>query len=290
MKKLSGILATGLAFSLVFGMTAFAAGSKNTGNVDVTKAQETVKTEVAQISDVTTGETVDLDANEKELQSNAEEAKKVADKQAAIGVSAADKAITGVVTSEGTLAAAVTSVPDAALVQIDQQAAILVNRLVATQSNDNEEVTAFNTEKAFDLTVFDSTGSAVSSKITVSVKLDGVTKKEGFEYFLMHLVGGVWKAEAAEVSEDGTIKATVSSFSPFILVSYKTAEKVNETDSQNENASNESASVAAGGNSSANGTVATSPKTADSIPAAAFAVVLAAAGMAAASRKIRITK
>ena len=271
MKKFSGLLATTLALTLVFGMTAFAAGSKDTGAVDESKAAEDVKT-VAQVTVANADATETINVSQAQEAAATYAAKDVAAKEAAIGVTPSDDAINAVVTDQGTVAATVDSVAPYVLYNIDGTAAAIASQ----QASSDQEVTAVKTEKAFDLEV-----TGVTGTFTFEIKLDGVTKAPaGYQQALMHLVGSTWVVEPCEVLADGTIKATVSSNSPFVLISYKVEQKEEDDDTPAAEAAQTTQTTA----------TVTSPKTAETFPVAGVVALFAVACAAVAFKRVRYTK
>lgn len=238
MRKLSSIIASGLALSLVFGMTAFAAPSPSTEGIDTSKAEivseksmttEEAKKEInAKAANSTVEEVITVAYKEaeakQEYEALSDEEKAEAAKTATDLASKVDKENTIAVLSTGTAVKAEVTVPEAYMAASLQDVA---KEIAAKSAGTNETVKEDTVEViAFaDVTLPGVDASMIGEGISVTIQIPGFKVESGKTYAFVHLVNGQWKTEKITEMGEGYIVVTLTSLSPVYVSSY-TIEKV----------------------------------------------------------------
>jgi hypothetical protein len=286
MKKFSKMLALGLTLAMTFSMTAFAAESPTTGNVDTTTA-ETVTTPTTDVSKVesdseaTVTETVkgveveevkaeDLSAADKAEYEAASAGYYKALDTSKLAVTSDTKLPEGTSLTTGQLDAAKT----ATAVKAAEKLADALGLDLADGKTAKDAIQA-----AFDLSLVnaDKTAASIDGSIKVVLPVK-VTPKEGKKYIVLHQgLDGKWETVESEVKADGTIVAKFTSLSPVAIVEVQAKDGDDDDDDDTTVTTTVAAATESG----------KSPKTAETASAAGMIALMAVAGAAAASRKIR---
>lgn len=261
-KRISGMIALGMALTLTFGMTAFAAEPENPspGKVDVITDQK---------------ETADLTAPT--------EAEKAEVEKKAETISAAVKAEeTKSKTSTGTEV----EVKIAALPSDTNEQLAVVKSADTAATKIAEKIAAKESKKVTAQVI---AGAEISAEIpkgeslTLEITLPNFKVKTGFRYMVLHLdeVNKVWESVPATVS-NGKVVATFTSLSPVVVVEVETTaeEKPEPTTppSSNDNNNNNDSSNSSSNDSQSNPAV--SPATGETFPVAGMAALICLAGAA----------
>lgn len=290
MKKLSTMLALGLTLAMTFGMTAFAAESPSTGNVNTgTETVTTPTTDVSKVasdSEATVSNTVSNvsvdEVKESDLSASEKASYSAASTSYYKAVTKAPSFTTETKLPEGVTAELKATQLDVAKTATAVKAASKLTEELGLDLADGKSATDA-IQAAFDLnlTVNGADKSAVIGKDGVKVVLPvTVTPKEGKQYIVLHQVSeGKWETVPADIKADGTVVATFKTLSPVVIVEVQ-AKAGEEEDDNDDTVVTVTPSVTATGK-------AASPKTAETASAAGVIALAAIAGAVAASRKIR---
>lgn len=264
-KRISGMIALGMALTLTFGMTAFAAEPENPspGKVNVITDQKvtadlTAPTEAEKADVEKKAETISAAVKTEEVKSTTATGTEVDVKIAALPA-ATDKEL------------AVVKSADTAASQIAKEIGTKESKKVTAQVIAGAEISAEIPK---------------GEKLTVTITLPNFTVKTGVRYMVLHLNGTVWETVPATVS-NGKVVATFESLSPVVVVEVETVAEENpapttppSTDNNNSNNTNDNNDSNNSGNDSQNDP-AVSPATGESFPMAGMAALICLAGAAA---------
>lgn len=315
MRKLSGILAGSLALTLVFGMTAFAAPSKSTSDVEnsssTTKTVSTQELEAkgyteeklaadginskdAVIVDTTSTQAAEAminasEASEAETTSTTEPFNEAAvnaaltasERAAATATAARLGSTVKQATSSATLANGLVVQPT--INNVSAAVASKVNevakKLADAVSGDGKDATNVTVKAAAEVSLPGVSQEALAKGVSLTIDF-GFTKVAGRSYSLLHLVNGEWKTEKiTAITSDGKVTATFTSLSPVTVTEYVLVESDSDDD--------DDADGAGSGSSLNNSGKVASPKTGEAVPFAGIVAVIAAAGAAVAAKKVR---
>ena len=253
MKKLSSVLAFGLALSLTLGMTAFAA-SPSTGSVATPQTSAPTGNSVTAEVDSKTQEQVDA---------------YVAANSAVIAVQPAGYR-GGVAVVNGNsqkIDYTVKAVDNAALLDAQEKAASLTTL-------SNPQVVG-----GFDVSA---NTSVEGAKYEVTVVLSNFNYDANAKYTVLHLHDGVWYDNVDATVGSGFVTIKVDNFSNFVIVKSGEAEpEENGDEEESEEESSEESNDAA----STTSAPAASPKTGETIPVAGTLAVICLAGAYVCLRK-----
>lgn len=289
MKRLSSMLALGMALALTFGMTVCAAESSTTQNPDYkpteteTKAAEDTIKELPTVTQDDVKATV-TDSTGKQVQIKVEvkpiQAATVAELQS---TNVTEKAVESL-KSDGGEAKVTDTIAKA------MAAAGLTDKV----DSSTQKVTDVKIEKKpVAAAVIEIPADVdISKGVQLEISLPGFTPKAGSTYVVMHLGKDGWEIIAPDAIADGKVTATFTNLSPVTLneVTFTVVpitpvgEDVNgDSESWPEPRHPEQTG-------SAPASPATSPKTAETLPVAGVMALIALAGAAVCAGKIRYNK
>lgn len=293
MKKLSSMLALGLAAAMVFGMTVSAAESPNTATTITpsTTVDDSIVNSVVNASDELAGSqavatqvavSVPLPTlNEEEVKSYTQTA---ATQLAAVK---AESITTNLKDDAGNPVAVTTKAVEPAVAAAAPQAAVeAVKQLVDTgilQMNTGSATTSSVTVKAgVDISLPADVAVSESNPVTVAIPVNIEIQPEK-TYLVLHMVAdGQWETVKA-VIVNGTIYGTFTKLSPVLVVEADAVKAGNNDDDDDDD---DSGIVVL-----ENGTAApASPKTGESIPVAGMMAVICLAGAAVCAVKVRYSR
>lgn len=290
MKKISSMLALGMAFALTFGMTVSAAESPATQNPDfqpttsqVETAEKTIE-ELTPVSAVTSTTTlVDDKGNTVAPTVKPIEVQTVAELQS---TDVADKAVESLKTSGGEAKVTETIAKAMEAVKIPVEEGKKVD--AASVKIDKNPIAAAVIEIPAN-TVIPETG------IQLEISLPGFAPEAGKTYVVMHLGKDGWEIIAPDAITDGKVTATFKDLSPvtvnevtFTVVSVTPPEDLKPVGEEEEEEDSEDDSNTASVQAAVN--PATSPKTAETLPAAGVMALIALAGAAVCAGRMRCNK
>jgi len=292
MKKISSMLALGMALALTFGMTVSAAESPATQNPDYkpteadTQAAEATIAALPKAEDIVVKPSTALkDDQGKEVQVTVQtiKAETVAELQA---TDVTEKAVESLKSNGG----------EAKVTETIAKAMAAVNGSDKVDST-KQKITDVKIEKTpVAAAVIEIPENAVipETGLQLEISLPGFTPKADATYVVMHLGKDGWEIIAPDAIADGKVTATFKDLSPvtvnevtFTVVKIADPEPVGEETGEDEEDDSEDSSSAA---PAAVVNPATSPKTAETLPAAGVMALIALAGAAVCAGRMRYNR
>jgi len=295
MKKLSGMLALGMALALTFGMTVSAAESPATQNPDFkpTESQtQTAQSTIDALPEVTDVKTTVTQVNSQgqtvrvEVKLNVQpiKAETVAELQS---TNVTEKAVDSLKTNGGE--AKVTETIAKAM------AAANASNKVDSAKQKVTDVKIGKTPVAAAVIEVPAGVKIPDSGLRLEISLPGFKPAAGKTYVVMHLGKDGWEIIAPDAIANGKVTATFKDLSPvtvnevtFTVVPVEDPQPVGEEADNGEEDSNDDSEQAQAAAPAAN--PATSPKTAETLPAAGVMALICLAGAAVCAGKIRYNK
>lgn len=293
MKRISSMLALGMALALTFGMTVSAAESTTTSNPDYqptqaeTEAAEAVIESLPEVTEVKpTVALKDTAGNEVSVTVQPIKTETVAELQSETE-KVTEKAVESLKAQGG----------DAKVTETIANAMAAVNVTVEEgKAVDPASVKIEKTPVAAAVIEIPANTVIPETGIQLEISLPGFTPAAGKTYVVMHLGKDGWEIIAPDAIADGKVTATFTDLSPvtvnevtFTVVEVKAPVEVGEdtnTNDDDDDDDNDSTPAAA----PAAQNPATSPRTAETLPAAGVMALICLAGAAVCAGKIRYNK
>lgn len=293
MKKLSSMLALGMALALTFGMTVSAAESPATQNPEYKPTETEIKTAEDTIKELptvtqddvkatvtdSTGNKVEITVEVKPIQ-----AATVAEFQS---TNVAEKAVESLKSNGG----------EAKVTDTIAKAMAAAN-LTDKVDSSTQKVTDVKIEKkpVAAAVVEIPENVDISKGVQLEISLPGFTPKAGTTYVVMHLGKDGWEIIAPDAIADGKVTATFTSLSPvtvnevtFTVVPVTPPTEVGEDVDNDEDDSDDNSNQGQAATPTA-ANPGTSPKTAETLPVAGVMALIALAGAAVCAGRIRYNK
>jgi len=299
MKKLSRIIVSGFIMTCLFGMTVFAAPSRDTTGIDLSKAEiiseKTISTEDAQkkvdssqasqtvvVAPVAYDEAKDKAAFEALTEQQKAEAQTKANTYAA---SIDNENVEAVLAENGYTFKVKVTAPEAYMTNsIEDIAQRIADEAVKADGKVDVDVIAFA-----DLEINGVDETAIAKGVSITIPIKGFKAEAGKTYAFAHLVDGVWKTEKITELGDGYIVVSMTSLSPVQLIKY---EKVDDTDTNKDSSSNsndtsskDSSAASSDSNTSDSSSSNKSPKTGEALPVAGMVLGMSLVGAAVVTKK-----
>lgn len=262
MKKLSSMLALGMALALTFGMTVSAAGSKTTEDETYTPTETQI-------------EAADKVITEGKASGSAVGAP--ADCDVKVSAEGVNPATVAEVINTNVIQNALDRMSDA-----EYQAAL--DKLGAVSNKNNASFTIKDPVAAVDIT----SNYVPEGGLTLELTSPKIAPNDSTTYVVMHLnsVTGLWEVLIPEKVENGKVTVKFSSLSPALItetaIIVPVGEDTDDPEPWLEPRHPEQTGSAA--------SPATSPKTAETLPVAGVMAMIALAGAAVCAGKIRYNK
>lgn len=261
-KRISGILALGMALTLTFGMTAFAAEVKNpspvTDEAEVIEIPGGVK---ADLTEPTGAEKTAAEAQQKKLEGSVTPEKKPGK------VGKEDVEVT------------IEAITDLAVVKSADAAAATFAKTFEKEDNDKKVTATVEVVAGANIEVPKDTVVDTKNPLVTSVSLPGFTVKSNVTYVVLHLRSdGIWESVQASLS-DGQAVVTLTSLSPIVVTEVVTKEE--EKPAPTTKPADPTPAPAVPSNPP------TSPETGETFPVAGFVALICVAGAAVSALMFR---
>lgn len=258
MKKLSSMLALGMALALTFGMTVSAASSKATENEDYKPTETQIEVADKVITEGNaSGSAVDAPA----------------DCEVKVSAEGVNPATVAEVINTNVIQNALDRMSDA-----EYQAAL--DKLGTVSNKNNASFAIKDPVAAVEIT----SNYVPEGGLTLELTSPKIAPNDSTTYVVMHLnsVTGLWEVLIPEKVENGKVTVKFSNLSPALITETAIIVPVGEDSDDDDNDSNQTQTSASA--------QPTSPKTAETLPVAGVMALIALAGAAVCAGRIRYNK